>query len=188
MAVLKVDTLPTKIRTEFDRKLIEQGYGGYKALSEWLKEQGHSVSVDAIGDYSKRLKADINKLRVSHSFAIAYGHDLPDEDGMVTKMLTGLTQDILYRVLIRLHVMAVDLDKDDDLGNVWTVLKLLDSTTKSLSTVSRSDVAALALTKYADDMRAKQEARFAELQAEGQAAGISPEFMDRMRREILNME
>ena len=84
--------------------------------------------------------------------------------------------------------MAVDLDKDDDLGNVWTVLKLLDSTTKSLSTVSRSDVAALALTKYADDMRAKQEARFAELQAEGQAAGISPEFMDRMRREILNME
>lgn len=185
MAVLKVDLLPTKIRAEFDRRLIEQGYGGHQILSDWLKTEGHSVSKDAIGDYAKKLKAEINKLRVSHNFATAYGHDLPDEDGAVTKMLTGLTQDILYRVLIRVHRMAVELDKDDDLGNVWSILKLMDSTTKSLSAVSRSDVAAIAIAKYADDVRAKQEAALNEL---GESkTGITQDFLDEVRTKILRI-
>jgi hypothetical protein len=42
--------------------------------------------------------------------------------------------------------------------------------------------------KYLDDIREKQAAKFAELEADGQARGIDQAFMERMRREILGME
>ncbi|MGL4620592.1 MAG: phage protein Gp27 family protein [Chroococcidiopsis sp.] len=183
--VPKIDLLPKKIRAEFDRKLIEQGFGGYQKLSDWLKEQGYSIGTSAIGEYAKELRQDINKLRVSHNFATAYGYELPDDDGTVIRMLNGLTKDILYRVLARVHTLALDLDKDDDLGNVVTVLKLLEATTKSLSVVTRSDVAEIAIAKHAADVRAKQEAALNEL---GESkTGITQEFLDEVRTKILRI-
>lgn len=187
-AIAKIDLLPRKIRVEFDRRLIEQGFGGHQGLADWLQEQGYSISRPTITNYAKDLKESINKHRVSHNFATAYGYELPDDDGTVIKMLNGITKDILYRVLTRVHTLALDLDKDDDLGNVFTILKLLDASTKSLAVVTRSDVAEIAIAKYADDVRAKQEAALNELGDEATAQGISPEFMQRMRREVLNIE
>jgi hypothetical protein len=56
--------------------------------------------------------------------------------------------------------------------------------TKSLADTSRSDVM---VAKYSAEVRAKQEAKFAELEADGQARGIDQAFMERMRREVLGM-
>jgi hypothetical protein len=178
--VAKIDLLPKKVRAEFDRKLIEQGFGGHRSLSDWLKEQGHSISHETIGNYAKKLKTRINDVKLSHDFATAYGYELPDDDGIVTKMLTGLTQDILYRLLIQLHKLSLDLDKDTDLGLVWTILKPLDLITKSLSSVSRSDVAALTIAKHAADVRAKQEAALDKLKNEGKKRGIDDEFLNKI--------
>jgi hypothetical protein len=185
MAVLKVDLLPKKIRAEFDRKLIEQGFGGYQILADWLAEQGHPVSKDAIGDYSKNLKAQTSKLRVIHNFATAYGYELPDDEGTVAKMLTGLVQVASYRALVQIVSESETLDADSDINGF---LRRLETVSRILGGVSRSDVATLTIAKHAADIRAKQEARMNELQAEATGQGISPEFMDRMRREVLGME
>lgn len=183
--VAKVDLLPKKIRADFDRKLIEQGFGGHRSLSDWLKEQGHPISPEAIADYAKKLKTEIGKLRIIHNFATAYGYELPDDEGVVAKMLTGLVQVASYRALVQIVQESEKLDADSDMNGF---LRRLETVSRILGGVSRSDVATLTIAKHAADVRAKQEAKFAELASEGQASGISEEFMARMRREVLGME
>jgi hypothetical protein len=182
--VIKIDLLPQKVRTEFDRKLIEQGFGGHQPLCDWLEEQGHSISADSIGRYARDLKAEIGKLRIAHNFATAYGYELPDDDGVVAKMLTGLIQAASYRALVQIVQESQSLDKDSDLNGF---LRRLETCSRILSNATRSDVATITVAKHAADVRAKQEARMNELQSEAVAQGISSEFMDRMRREILGM-
>jgi Protein of unknown function (DUF3486) len=177
MAVLKVDLLPKKIRAEFDRKLIEQGFGGYQILSDWLAEQGHPVSKDAIGDYSKNLKAQTSKLRVIHNFATAYGYELPDDEGTVAKMLTGLVQVASYRALVQIVSESESLDADSDMNGF---LRRLETVSRILGGVSRSDVATLTIAKHAADIRAKQEAALDKLKAEGKKRGIDDVFLDKM--------
>jgi Protein of unknown function (DUF3486) len=180
--VAKVDLLPKKIRAEFDRKLIEQGFGGHRSLSDWLREQGHPISPEAIADYAKKLKAEIGKLRIIHNFATAYGYELPDDEGTVAKMLTGLVQVASYRALVQIVSESETLDADSDMNGF---LRRLETVSRILGGVSRSDVATLTIAKHAADIRAKQEAALAEL---GESKpGIDQNFLDEIRTKILRM-
>jgi hypothetical protein len=175
--VAKIDLLPRKIRVEFDRKLIEQGFGGHQSLSDWLKQQGHSIHRDTIADYAKKLKGEIGKLRIIHNFATAYGYELPDDEGTVAKMLTGLVQVASYRALVQIVSESETLDADSDVNGF---LRRLETVSRILGGVSRSDVATLTIAKHAADVRAKQDAALNKLKNEGKKRGIDDEFLNKI--------
>ena len=43
-----VTGLPPEIRDELNARLVANGFSGYEALSEWLEEQGYSLSKSAL--------------------------------------------------------------------------------------------------------------------------------------------
>lgn len=59
-----IDTLPSPIRTEFDRRLAANKET-FIELSEWLKDEGYEISKSAIGRYSRA--SVISAERVSES-------------------------------------------------------------------------------------------------------------------------
>jgi hypothetical protein len=176
-----IDQLPNTTKAELDKKLIESGFSGYRELSQWLTDQGFEICKSSIGKYGKGFKDRLAALKLSHDFAIAYKEALPDDLGARGQVLNELAQDSLFNLLLQLQRRAQDLGDGDDLSGIS---KLLSTTTRAIADVNRSDVA---VRKYAADVRAKQEAKFSELQVEGVEQGISPEFMRRIKTEVLGI-
>jgi hypothetical protein len=181
--VTKINLLPAHLRAELDRRIIESGYGDYRGHSEWLKSEGHEISNTTICDHGTKIRDRIQELADAKNFAIAYGISVGEGEQAVPRMINGMVQDALFKVASRIHKTASNLPDDDD-GAIWSLLKQLNMLTKSLADTSRSDVM---VAKYSAEVRAKQEAKFAELEAEGQLRGIDGEFMRRMRTEVLGM-
>ena len=53
-----VTGLPPEIRDELNARLVANGFSGYEALSEWLEEQGYSLSKSALHRHGSVLEAD----------------------------------------------------------------------------------------------------------------------------------
>lgn len=170
----KVELLPPGIRAELDKRLIESGFSSYQGLSDWLLEQGIEIGKSALGSYGKKLQDQLAELKLSHTFALAYQVSMPDETGATTQMLGGMAQDILYRVMLKLHYKSRQLDDDSDL---WGILRQLETATKALANVGRVDIA---VSKYAGEERARQERKLSEIKSEGVKRGIDSDFLATM--------
>ena len=51
-----IDQLPEAVRHEFERKLVENGFADYQALSEWLQQQGYEISRSAAHRYGQKVQ------------------------------------------------------------------------------------------------------------------------------------
>ena len=71
-----VDLLPEAVRDELDRRIVTSAFGGYAAHSAWLWEQGHPVSVAAVGRYGRRLRGTVRaeRMRMQEATATAIAH------------------------------------------------------------------------------------------------------------------
>lgn len=61
----KVDALPSSIRKALMNKIIQNGYGDYKAISEWLAVQGYPVSKSVLHRLGKGLKNQRESARLN---------------------------------------------------------------------------------------------------------------------------
>jgi hypothetical protein len=181
--VTKINLLPAHLRAELDRRIIESGYGDYRGHSDWLKSEGHEISNVTICDHGTKIRDRIQELADAKNFAIAYGISVGEDEQAVPRMINGMVQDALFKVASRIHKTASNLPDDDD-GAIWSLLKQLNMLTKSLADTSRSDVM---VSKYAEEIRSKQEAALARLEGEIETSGISAEFMSRMKHEVLGL-
>lgn len=52
--------LPTDIRHELDKRLVECSFGDYHAHAAWLGEKGYPISKSAVHRYASEKKVDIH--------------------------------------------------------------------------------------------------------------------------------
>ncbi|WP_432719890.1 DUF3486 family protein [Jeongeupia wiesaeckerbachi] len=51
-------TLPAHLRQTLAQKIIENGYGNYVFLSEWLRDEGYTVSKSSLHRFGQELKTN----------------------------------------------------------------------------------------------------------------------------------
>ena len=61
----KIDQLPEDVRSELDALIIDNGFGGYVGLSEWLAAKGFEISKTTVGAYGQKLERRLAAVRAS---------------------------------------------------------------------------------------------------------------------------
>lgn len=81
----KIDTLlPDEVRAQLNVKIKANGFGGYRDLSVWLREQGYEISKSAVHMHGQKLKDQIAKIRAASEQAEYLRTMFPDDDGAMT--------------------------------------------------------------------------------------------------------
>ena len=52
-----ISKLPPRVLAQLDRRLVADSFGSIVATAAWLQSKGHRIGKTAVGQYSKRLKA-----------------------------------------------------------------------------------------------------------------------------------
>lgn len=138
-----IDLLPPPIKAELDARLIQSGFGGYEALSDWLKDQGFTIGISksSLGEYGKDFKDRLAALRLSREMAIAYQQNLPDDQGAQAEMLTTMAQDVMFNYLMKVQDFASSAAGEEEIEEMKGVTNVVSSVVRSIATLNRSDMA-----------------------------------------------
>lgn len=172
--VRAVDLLPVDIKTELDNLLIQNGFGGYAALSEWLKSQGYEISKSSLGEYGKDFKGRLGALRTSREMAIAFRDSLPDDQGAQAEMLTTLAQDVSFSFMLKVQDFTNSSASEDEINEMKGLASVVSNVVRSAAQLNRSD---MAIKKQMSEMRTKVVA------LEGKP-GMDAETLAAVQREI----
>lgn len=52
-----ISKLPPRVLAQLDHRLVADSFGSIVATAAWLQSKGHRIGKTAVGQYSKRLKA-----------------------------------------------------------------------------------------------------------------------------------
>lgn len=74
-----IDQLPEAVRHEFERKLVENGFADYQALSEWLQQQGYEISRSAAHWYGQKVQRRFAAIKSSTEAARLIAEGAADE-------------------------------------------------------------------------------------------------------------
>jgi hypothetical protein len=177
-----IPQLPTLLRNEIDTRLITNGFSDYQGTSDWLAEKGHKISSSVLQLYGQKLENRLSDLKLSHDFALYYKQTLPEDTDAKTQLLNDLAQSALLNLLLRLPQTSLfDSDDETDLAHLT---KLVCTITRAISDINKSNIV---VSKYVDEIRIKQDAKFNELQSEGVKRGIDVAFMRRIKSEVLGL-
>jgi Protein of unknown function (DUF3486) len=181
-----IDLLPPPIKAELDARLIQSGFGGYEALSDWLKDQGFSIGISksSLGEYGKDFKDRLAALKLSREMAIAYQQNLPDDQGAQAEMLGTLAQDVMFNYLMKVQDFANSSADEEEIEEMKGMTAVVSSVVRAIATLNRSD---MAVRKVTSEIKAKQAAKFAELEPIAEKSGFDMAFIDRLKSEVLGI-
>lgn len=165
-----VQQLPEEIRTELDRRLVASGFGGYEALSAWLGEQGLEISKSSLHRYGSAFEKKLGALRIASQQAKAIAEAVGDDQNAMGEALVNLAQEKAFNVL-----MEMDIDPE---GQDFSKL------TRSIAELNR---AAVQQKKFAEEVRAKVEAKFKSLEEGATAKGLDAETLRQVRESIYGL-
>lgn len=180
----QISQLPPEVRSSLDQRLIGSGFSGYRELSEWLNEQGWSLSKSALHRYGKSFEDRLGALKLTHDFAIAYKQALPDDQGARAEVLTDLAQDTLFNLMLQLQQKAQDLEHAEEDGDLMGLSNVLSKVTRAISDVNRSGIT---VKKYASEVKEKLEAKFQNLEGQTGKGGLDAETLRKVREEIYGL-
>lgn len=165
-----VTQLPDEIRAELDRRLVASGFGGYVQLSDWLAEQGLEISKSSLQRYGSQFEKKLGALRVASQQAKAIAEAVGDDQNAMGEALVNLAQEKAFQVLMD---MDIDAETQD-----------FSKLTRSIAELNR---AAVQQKKFAEEVRAKVEAKFKSLEEGATATGLDAETLNRVRQEIYGL-
>mgnify|MGYP001354329864 CR=1 FL=1 len=99
----KILTLPDNVKTDLNKKLIEGGFAGYEALSEWLSAQGYEISKSALHRYGSEFEQRLGAIRVATEQARAVVEAAGDEKGFKGEALMQLVQEKAFQALVKME-------------------------------------------------------------------------------------
>lgn len=164
-----IDLLPPEVREEFDLRLAANKHT-FVELSEWLTEQGYSISKSAIGRYSRRSAAAAKRVADTLQRTRTIVQEIeahPDLD--YTKAAQVMLMDGLTR-----RVSSAE-DEFDEMP--------LDKAGRLIASLSRN---ATYEKKVRQDMRKKAELAFDQLETELMAAIRQYPDLTRELRDVLS--
>lgn len=100
----KITKLPHALREELDRRLIEQGFAGYRGLENWLGDRGYEIKKSALQRYGASFEARLKALARANEEARAIVSAAPDDEAMLNDALQRLVQSRLYDLLIEIEL------------------------------------------------------------------------------------
>lgn len=104
--------LPPILREQLNAKLVQQGFGGYTDLVDWLAHEGYQLSRSSLHRYGSELEqsyeAAMGDVKRARELARAYAADDGDDGLAMTGAMTGIAQEALLRVLFAVRQMEDD--------------------------------------------------------------------------------
>ena len=166
----KVDLLPENIRQALNQKLIWNSFGNYTDLAAWLETEGYKISRSAIHAYGQSFEERVDALQIATEQARALVESSPDDEDAMSGALVRLTQEKLFRLLLKL---PVDPEKIS-----------LPQLTRAIADLSRVSIVQKKWRSAIREATAKAAESVEKVVREG---GLSKETADQIRREILGI-
>ena len=176
----KIDLLPEEVKKDLEARLIEKGFGGYCELSDWLADQGYSISKSAIHRFGSEFKENLEKMNVVAHQTKAIIEAFPDEEDIAAQALSRLSQTQMFNILNGMNINAVvqDLGDGEDAVNKYT--KLVGAMTK----LNQNSVN---IKKYAAEIKAKAKAAADEIGDRLTKGGLSDTAVAEIRTKVLGI-
>jgi len=174
----KVFTLPAELRAELDRRLIDSGFGGYVALSDWLEQQGYHIGKSALHSYGQDLEQDFERtmgeVQRTQQMAQAFAAANPDERGAIVGATARIAQDSLLRIMMALRGAEEDPAR---------MAKLMPGITRALGELGRLTISR---EKWVAELRERDRSQAAaRAETAARKSGVSPEGIAALRAAIL---
>lgn len=166
----KIDLLDEATRRELDERIIANGFGGYVALAEWLREHGYSIGKSAVGEYGQKLERRLAAIKTSTEAAKLIAAAAPDDADDRSNAIISLIQTEIFEGLLALQEAE---GMDDPAERV----ALLGKAAKNIATLTR---ASIARNKWAAEVRKQITAALDALKKEGFDPGTLEEAEKRI--------
>jgi len=177
-----IDALPPAVKKWLDQALAEGNFSGYEQLEVLLKDRGFQIGKSSIHRYGQKLERKLAAIKASTQAAAAIAEAAPDDADLRSAAVISLVQTEVFDVLVALQEAEVEDDPSER-------LKVLGRAAKSIAELSRASVNQKKWqTQVEAQVRAEERQRAAEtLSISAKAAGVSPETIAVIRRDILGM-
>lgn len=178
-----IEALPPAVKQWLDKALSDGNFSGYEALESELKERGYQIGKSSIHRYGQKLERKLAAIKASTQAATAIAEAAPDDADLRSAAVMSLVQTEIFEVLVNLQEAS-----DEDVDQV-TRVKLLSQAAKNIATLSRASVNQKKWQVAIEaKIRDEERQRAAEAVAESaKAAGVSPETIAIIRRDVLGM-
>ena len=172
----KVEQLPAAIKQWLDAQLVDSSFAGYELLerevNQRLQEAGADFTIgkSAIHRYGSAFEDKLKSLKLVSQQAKAMIDANPDDEDAVSQALIRMTQEKLFNVVLDLQVDPTKLN--------------LAGITRAIADLAR---ASISNKKYAAEVKTRAVAALESVTAVVKKAGLTPEAVDTIRREILGI-
>jgi Protein of unknown function (DUF3486) len=96
----KIRALPTDLRAELERRLIDGTFQSYGALSNWLLKNGFKISTTTLFRYGRTFERKLDAVRIATEQARIVCEQFKDDDASIQDALMRLVQTQLFQVLV----------------------------------------------------------------------------------------
>ncbi|AAU90972.1 conserved hypothetical protein [Methylococcus capsulatus str. Bath] len=137
--------LPPEVQEELNTRLVGSGFGGYRDLSAWLKDQGYHISKSALHSYGQEFELEF-KSSMEAAFTVeklskALVAQRDDSEAAMLEAAAMVGQEILLKLMIALRQAESDPTK---------AAKTISLATRSLADLGRMT---LDQKKWQDQLR-----------------------------------
>jgi uncharacterized protein DUF3486 len=108
----KIETLPPKIREEFEQRLRQNGFRGHRELAEWLGRYGVAITKQGIHQYGQKFERRLDAVRLATEQAREVCAQFKDDDVSMQAALMRLVQTQLFQVLVAVNERTPGRKKD----------------------------------------------------------------------------
>ncbi|MBE9102779.1 phage protein Gp27 family protein [Vacuolonema iberomarrocanum] len=162
--------LPDELRGELNRRIEQNAFAGYEALSDWLKDQGFEISRSAVQAYGAKFKEKMGALRIATEQARAIADAAGDDANAMGEALVMLAQEKAFQVLL-------DLEIDADEQNFGQL-------TRAIADLNR---AAVQQKRYAAEVQSRAKVAASEAETALRAEGISDDTVELIKAKFLGI-
>jgi hypothetical protein len=166
-----VSQLPEAIKADLDRRLLDSGFSGYVALSEWLSDQGYEIKKSALQNYGSQFEARLFALKLATEQAKAITEAVGDDENAMGDALSRIAQQKAFEVLVDFEMA------DGDKVNLPAMLKAVADLNKSSVTVK----------KYQAEVQARVQAAAVSVREQAQKGGLSEEAIRAIESQVLGI-
>lgn len=173
-----IDTLPPEVRHWLERALTEQGFSGYQALEEMMREKGFAISKSAIHRYGQQLERRFAAIKASTEAARIITEGAADDQDARSEAVIALVQTEMFESIINLQEAS-----DDDVDPIER-MNALSKVAKNIATLTR---ASISQKQYKAQVQAKAAEVADKAEKLAKKGGLSAESVAEIRRSILGI-
>ena len=174
--------LPDDVRKGLDRKLIKNSFGGYTGLAQWLQSKGYNVCRNSVWSYGNKMESRLQAIRDSTEAAKMIAEEAADNADARSEAVMSMVQTEMFGMLMNLR----ELDDEEDPAKR---VELMGRAARSIADLTRASVAQ---KKWRVEVEREMRKTIAEeaanrVEASAKQAGVSPETIAIIRRDVLMM-